>query len=131
MSVELNESGVDLDQEVGADGFSGVVLERNNETGFLEMCQDVFIEKIVEALGLDDFMLIKNYMPLEGNPLARDKYGPPDRVHFSYIIVVVMLLYMVGHMRLTISYTVNCCAQYMFSPKYFHELVLKQIGRYL
>ena len=30
-----------------------------------------------------------------------------------------------------IAYAVNCAAMYMFCPKYFHELELNIIGRYL
>ncbi|KAL7475792.1 hypothetical protein ACHAW6_002775 [Cyclotella cf. meneghiniana] len=42
-----------------------------------------------------------------------------------------MLLYLSGHLRPDIAYTVNCCACYMFDPSVSHEKVFKQIGRHL
>ena len=36
-------------------------MEHNNKTGLLEMYQDGPIERIVEALGLDDGMVKKAY----------------------------------------------------------------------
>ncbi|KAL7481550.1 hypothetical protein ACHAW6_007221 [Cyclotella cf. meneghiniana] len=42
-----------------------------------------------------------------------------------------MLLYLSGHLRPDIAYTVNCCACYMFKPCLSHEKALKRIGRYL
>ena len=42
-----------------------------------------------------------------------------------------MLLYLSGHTRPDIAFSVNCCARYMFSPRHLHELALKRLGRYL
>ena len=42
-----------------------------------------------------------------------------------------MLLYLSGHTRPDIAYAVNCCARYMFNPRFSHEVALKRIGRYL
>ena len=42
-----------------------------------------------------------------------------------------MMLYLSGHTQPDITYTVNCCARYMFCPKHSHKLALKRIGRYL
>ena len=45
--------------------------------------------------------------------------------------VVGQLLYLAGHTRPDLAYSVNCVARYMFCPKRSHELALKQIGTYL
>ena len=46
------------------------------------MHQCVFIENIIEELGLDDNMVMKNNIPLEGNPSVNDKYGSPANEKF-------------------------------------------------
>ena len=63
-------------------------------------------------------------------PLMKDPVGKEASGQFSYISAVGMLLYPVGHPP-GVSYTVNCCARYMFCPKRLHGLVLQQTGRYL
>ena len=95
------------------------------------MHQDVLIERIVESLGLYYGMVFKKHTPLGGKPLIKDKDGPPAHVNFSYMSVVVMLLYLVGHTRPNIVYAVNCCTQYVFAQDNFYELSLNPIGRYL
>ena len=95
------------------------------------MLQDALIESSVEALVLYDGMATKKYTPLEDKPLVKDEDGPLYRGQFSYISVEVMLLYLVYSARPDISYSINFCSQYMFSPNHFYELTLKQIGHYL
>ena len=131
LDIKLREFGVDLDQEDDTAGFLGVTLERNNKTGLLEMRQDGLIEQIFEALGLDCGIVTKNHTPSEGKPFVRYKSGPPYHVQFSYGSVVGIMMYLVGHILLNITYAVNFCAQYIFSPNHFHELALNQIGHYL
>ena len=54
MAIKLRESGVDLEQDDDATGFLGVMLERNNETGLIEMNQYGLIERVAKELGRDD-----------------------------------------------------------------------------
>mmetsp|Transcript_17941 Transcript_17941/g.30302 ORF Transcript_17941/g.30302 Transcript_17941/m.30302 type:complete len:232 (-) Transcript_17941:1082-1777(-) len=42
-----------------------------------------------------------------------------------------MLLYLAGHSRPDLAYSVNCCARYMFAPRKSHEDALIRIGQYL
>ncbi|KAL7474221.1 hypothetical protein ACHAW6_000206 [Cyclotella cf. meneghiniana] len=42
-----------------------------------------------------------------------------------------MLLYLSEHSHPDITYAVNCCVQYMFTPCLSHKKALKRIGRYL
>ena len=51
---ELCKLGVMLEQEDDASGFLGVKMERDSNTGLLEMKQTGLIDRVVEALGLDD-----------------------------------------------------------------------------
>jgi hypothetical protein len=128
-AMQLRELGVDLKQEDDAAGFLGVTLERDPETSLLKMKQTGQIKRIIEALGLDDGAKGK-FTPSESKPLVKDVNGELAGA-FSYSSVVGMLLYLSGHTRPDITFAVNCCARYMFCPKYSHELALKRIGRYL
>ena len=131
LAMRLREVGVDLEQEDDAAGFLGVRLERDSETGLLEMKQEGLINRVIETLGLDIGIINGKATPAEGKPLVKDVDGDIAGQHFSYSSVVGMLLYLAGHTRPDIAYAVNCCARYMFCPKRSHEEALKRIGRYL
>jgi hypothetical protein len=131
VAMELLKLGVDLEQEDNAAGFLGVTLDRDASTGLLEMKQTGLIKRVVEALGLDDGYTKGKHTPAESKPLVKDADGEGAHGGFSYSSVFGMLLYLSGHTRPDIAYAVNCCARYMFCPKYSHELALKRIGRYL
>jgi hypothetical protein len=130
-AMQLRELGVNLEQEDAAAGFLGVTLERDPETNLLEMKQTGLIKRVIEALGLDDGLAKGKYTPSESKPLIKDLDGEPASGAFSYSSVVGMLLYLSGHTRPDIAFSVNCCARYMFSPRHLHELALKRLGRYL
>ena len=129
--MEISDLGMDLEQEDDAAGFLGVTLERDPETGLLEMKQTGLIKRIIDAVGLDDKCVKGKYTPSESKPLVKDVHGHAASGAFSYSSVIGMLLYLSGHTRPDITFAVNCCARYMFCPKHLHELVLKRLGRYL
>ena len=52
VAMELCKLGVALEQEDDAAGFLGVKLERDSNTGMLEMKQTGLIDRLIEALGL-------------------------------------------------------------------------------
>jgi len=131
VAMELCKLGVLLEQETDAAGFLGVKLDRDKNTGLMEMTQTGLIDRVVEALGLDDGYARVKHTPAETRPLVKDADGAPAVEGFSYASVVGMLLYLSGHTRPDIAYAVNCCARYMFCPRHSHELALKRIGRYL
>jgi hypothetical protein len=115
--MELCKLGVALKQEDDAAGFLGVKMERDSNTGLLEMKQTGLIERVIEALGLDYGYARGKQTPAETKPLIKDEDGVAAAEGFSYSSVVGMLLYLLGHTQLDITYAVNCCARYMFSPK--------------
>ena len=131
VAMDLCKLGVALEQEDDAAGFLGVKMERDSNTGLLEMKQTGLIDRVIEALGLDDGYARGKHTPAETKPLVKDEDGVAATEGFSYSSVVGMLLYLSGHTRPDITYAVNCCARYMFCPKRSHELALKRIGRYL
>ena len=114
--MELCKLGVALEQEDDAAEFLGVKMERNSNTGLLEMKQTGLIERVVEALGLDDGYARGKHTPAETKPLVKDEDGVAAANGFSYSSVVGMLLYLSGHTRPDITYAINCCARYMFCP---------------
>ena len=54
VAMELCKLRVTLEQEDDAAGFLGVSMERDSNTGLLELKHTGLIERVVEALGLDD-----------------------------------------------------------------------------
>jgi hypothetical protein len=73
VAMELCKLGVALEQEDDAAGFLGVKMECDNNTGLLEMKQTGSIERVVEALGLDDGYAQGKHTPAETKPLIKDE----------------------------------------------------------
>ncbi len=106
-------------------------MERDPETGLLELKLTGLIDRVLNTMGLAVGTAKSKWTPAEANPLVKDEEGLPMSGDFSYSSVIGMLLYLAGHSRPDIAYAVNCCACYMFCPKRSHEAALKQIGWYL
>jgi hypothetical protein len=69
--MQLRELSVDLEQEDDAAGFLGVMLERDPETGLLEMKQTGLIKRVIKALGLDNGFVKGNSLLLNPNHWLR------------------------------------------------------------
>ena len=95
------------------------------------MKQTGLIQRVIEAVVLEDGMVKGKFTPSEQSPLVKDADGEPPSGMFSYSSVVGMLLYFSGHTRPDIAFAVNCCARYMFIPNISHELALNRLKRYL
>ena len=131
LALKLNDEGVDLEEEDDAAGFLGVKLTKVPETGQMIMTQEGLITRIIEALGLDTDKSTPRNTPCLKAPLFKDEDGDPASGNFSYASIVGMLLYLSGHSRPDIAYSVSQVARFTFSPKHSHEQALKLIGRYL
>ncbi len=94
--MELCKLGVALEQEDDAAGFLGVKMERDSNTRLLEMKQTGLIEKVVEALDLDDGYARGKHTPAETKSLVNNEDGVAAAKGFSYSSVVGMLLYLLG-----------------------------------
>ena len=70
LAMKLREVGVDLEQEDDAAGFLGVHLERDPDTGLLEMKQTGLIDRFFEALGLNVGLVNGKATPAEHAPLT-------------------------------------------------------------
>ena len=128
---QLRDLGVQLQPEDDTAGFLGIDINRDPNTGTIEMTQTGLIDRVLVALGLDHGKVKAKWTPADGSPLVKDSEGAPAKGEFSYASVVGMLLYLSGNTRPDIAYAVNCCARYMAAPKLSHEVALKRIGRYL
>lgn len=127
----LRSKGVELEEEGDAAGFLGVQLTRIEETGQILMTQEGLTQRIIEALGLDVETSTPKATPCMKKPLTKDPDGDPPHESFSYASIIGMMLYLAGHTRPDISYSVHCAARFTFCPKRSHEEALKRIGRYL
>ncbi len=97
VAMELCKHRVVLEQEDDAAGFLRVKMECDSNTGLLEMKQTGLIERVFEALGLDDGYAWGKYMPAETKPLVKNEDGVAAAKGFSYSSVVGMLLYLSRH----------------------------------
>ena len=131
LSEKLRALGVELEEEGDAAGFLGVQLKRAPDTNQIMMTQEGLIDRITDALGLTKDQSSGKSTPCMKKPLTKDEKGDPPHESYSYASIVGMLLYLAGHTRPDISYSVNCAARFTFCPKRSHEAALKHIGRYL
>ena len=106
-------------------------MERESNTGLIDMKQTVLIQSVIEEVGFNDGMVKEKFTPSYKRPLVKDSNGKPPIGMFRYSGVVGILLYLSGHTNPEIAFTVNCCAQYIFRPKRSHELALKRLARQL
>jgi hypothetical protein len=127
----LQADEVDLEEEDDAASFLGVKLVKDSTTGQMIMTQEGLIDRVIEALGLDVDMSTPRNSPCMKVPLTKDLDGDPPPEAFSYASVIGMLLYLSGHSRPDISYSVSCAARFAFCPRRSHEKALKLIGCYL
>ena len=130
LGTKLREAEVDLEEESDAAGFLGVDLVRL-PGGRIHMKQPGLIKRVITALGFDESETTSKKTPAERKPLTKDEDGEPAQESFSYASVVGMLLYLSGHSRPDLCYSVSQVARFMFAPKRSHEVALKRIGRYL
>ncbi len=72
-------------------------MERDPDTGLLEMKQEGLTLCIIEAMGSEVGTVTPKWMPAEAAPLVKDAEGAPALGAFSYSSVVGMLLYLSGH----------------------------------
>ena len=100
-----------------------------DDDGFVKLTQTELIDRIISVIGLEDATATKT--PAEYGALPKDELGESCNGDFNYASIVGMLLYLQGHSRPDIVFSVSQCARYTFSPKLSHEIALKRIGRYL
>eukprot|EP00978_Attheya_sp_CCMP212_P000558 scaffold1089_cov53-Attheya_sp.AAC.1 len=122
----LNNVDLDIVREGDTTGFLGVDIQRDSKTDTVGMFQTGLIDRIVQALGLEDAECGKVQTPAEYGPLAKHPEEESCTETFNYGSVVGMMSYLAGHSCPYIDFVVHQCARYTFCPKAPHErLVLK------
>ena len=77
--MHLHELGVDLKQEDDATGFLGVTLGQQSKTGVIYMKQSGLIQRVIEAVALDDGMVKGKFTPSYQRNLVKDaNFEPPS-----------------------------------------------------
>ena len=92
------------------------------------MKQPGLINRIITTLGFNVNETTSKKTPAERKPLTKDENGEPAQESFSYASVVGMLLYLAGHSRPDLCYSVSQVARFMFALKRSHKITLKRIG---
>ena len=108
--------------------FLGVQIEREPETQRVILTQKGLIDRIIEALHIDN---LPGVTTLITEVLGKDPLGDPADCTFNYASVIGMLWYLYGHLRPDLGFAVSQAARFTFQPKRSHKLVLIQIGQYL
>ena len=106
-------------------------MTKVGEAGQIKMAQEGLTNRIIEALGLDTEISKPSGTPCLKATLGKDLNADPVSRNLSYSSVVGMLLYLSGHSRPDIAYSVSQVARFTFAPKRSHKVALKKIGRYL
>ena len=89
------------------------------------------IQRIIEAVGLDDGMLKVKFKPSDQRPLVRNSDDKPPSGIFIYSSIFGIFLYLSGHTSTDIASTINFCGRYIFRPKRSHEDILKRLEQFL
>ena len=130
LAKKICDLGVDLEQEEDAAGFMRVYLERDEETGTLEMKQPGLINRVINAVVLEYVMDKVKYTPAGSVTLVNNEDDIPLSSSFNYISVVVMHLYLYGNTRPAIAFEFNCFSRYMVCHNHSQEEALKQTSWY-
>ena len=128
-TCKMKKLGMLFEEESDIAGYLGILIERNISDNTITLCQSGLVQRIVDALHLDD------NTPSVDDPttdyLAIDDDGKKAHGLYNYASVNGMLQYLQGHTRPDISFAVSQTSRYVHSPKRSHEIALEQIGRYL
>jgi hypothetical protein len=114
MTLEVEDNGA---------GFLGVHIDRNKETGEVTFTQKGLIDRILDALQVEDLPPV-NTPAIEC--LGKDPLGDPTSALFNYSSVIGMLWYLYGHSRPDLAFDVSQSARCTFQPKRSHKLALIQ-----
>ena len=118
-----------LEKEEDATEFLGIQVTRNSKNGMTTITQAGLIYEIFSSKGMNNFN--PKYTQADEDPLYKDVLGYPCTGTWSYISIVVMLLYLTRSTKPDITFVVHQCARFYHAPKHSHEVGLKHIASYL
>ena len=80
-------------------------------------------------MGLDNVIAKVKYTPDGSVPLVKNEDGVPVRGSFNYNSNVGIMLYLSGHTRPEIAFSVNYCERYFFVPRiHMKRLWIELVG---
>ena len=69
-----------------------MTLGKERKTGLIDIKQTGLVQRVIEAVGLDDGMVKGKFTPSNQRPLVKDSDGKPPSGMFTHISVDVILL---------------------------------------
>ena len=96
-----------------------------------EMTQPFLIDRIINAMGVDNRMTNARPTPAVKPLLHRDTDGEARRATWNYRSIIGMMNYLQQSTRPDISFAVHQCARFCNDPKLSHERAVKRITKYL
>jgi hypothetical protein len=111
-------------------GFLGVNVGKN-PNGSIELTQVGLMDRIIVALGLEQYKSTGKSTPAEYGCLGTNTDNEACDETFNYRSVVGMMQYLSDHTRPEIAFAVSQCARFSSNPNQTHDTGLKRIGRYL
>ena len=124
-----NEYGFQLEIEDDVAGFLGILIDKSNKEGYIELKQEGLIKRILSATNLEECN--PAWTPAEKTPLGKCEDDGPCSEVWNYASVLGMMMYLATNSRPDIAYAVNQCARFTNAPKRKHEVAIKRIARYL
>ena len=118
---DIKDAELDLNAEDDVAGFLGVLLTRN-EDGTILLTQTGLIQRILDAMGLENCNSTR--IPAQQAALPLDKEGENLTEPYNYASIVGMMRYLTGNIRPDITFAVHQCARHCHHPKSIH-------GKYL
>ena len=80
------------------------------------------LDRIIETMGLYVDHGTPNSTPCMKAPLTKELDGDPCSESFAYASIIGIMLYLAGHSRPGITYSVIQVAWFTFCTKHYHEV---------
>ena len=110
-------------------GFLGININKTKTVK--ELLQTGLIDRILQALNLDNDNITIRNEPASTTPLGKEITGAPRKEDWSYSSIIGMMLYLASNSRPDIAFAVHQCARFNHCPRLKHEQAVKRIARYL
>ena len=121
-----------LNEEEDYAGFLGIDISPcSDDKNTLELLQVGLIDRIVNALNLQDSPIKSNITPTTASPLGKDEEGPPRKFSWNYASLIGMLLYLSSNSRPDIAFAVHQAARFTHCARHSHEKAIIKIAEYL
>jgi hypothetical protein len=130
-SLKNGPEKFEFTEEGSLESYLGVKFVDFDNGQSFEMTQPFLIDRIIEAMGLEQRMTNARPTPAVKPLLHRDLDGLPRQANWNYRSVIGMMNYLQQSTRPDISFAVHQCARFCNDPKLSHERAVKRITKYL